>query len=92
MASGRIVNPQTWNRYTYVVKNPLVLVDPDGLDQESAAELARRLQEQRVNLIQLKVDYQIQGKGLIGTGKGTITYENGNVQKTIQLPAPKYQR
>jgi RHS repeat-associated protein len=23
--------PQTWNRYTYVLNNPLVLVDPDGL-------------------------------------------------------------
>jgi len=24
-------NPQRWNRYAYVINNPLVLVDPDGL-------------------------------------------------------------
>jgi len=25
-------NPQSWNRYTYVLNNPLSLIDPDGLD------------------------------------------------------------
>ena len=25
-------NPQTWNRYAYVMNNPLALVDPSGLD------------------------------------------------------------
>ena len=25
-------NPQTWNRYTYVLNNPLVLIDPSGED------------------------------------------------------------
>jgi RHS repeat-associated protein len=26
----QIVNPQRWNRYEYVVNNPLALYDPDG--------------------------------------------------------------
>jgi hypothetical protein len=26
-------NPQKWNRYTYVLNNPLVMVDPDGLTE-----------------------------------------------------------
>ena len=29
-SSARERNPQSWNRYTYVLNNPLVLVDPDG--------------------------------------------------------------
>jgi RHS repeat-associated protein len=29
--SGRPDNPQTWNRYTYVLNNPLVEIDPTGL-------------------------------------------------------------
>jgi RHS repeat-associated protein len=49
LTSVRKNHPQTWNRYTYVLNNPLTLVDPLGLDQESAADLARRLQEQRQN-------------------------------------------
>ena len=32
LASGRPAVPESWNRYTYVLNNPLVLVDPDGLD------------------------------------------------------------
>jgi len=32
MASGRTVSPKTWNRYTYVLNNPLKYVDPDGMD------------------------------------------------------------
>ena len=29
--SGRPDNPQTWNRYSYVLNNPLKMVDPTGL-------------------------------------------------------------
>ncbi len=32
IASARSAEPQSWNRYTYCINNPLVLVDPDGLD------------------------------------------------------------
>lgn len=31
MASAHVVNPQTWNRYSYSLNNPLVYTDPDGL-------------------------------------------------------------
>lgn len=30
MESVLLRNPQTWNRYTYVLNNPLGLIDPDG--------------------------------------------------------------
>lgn len=34
MVGIKIVNPQRWNRYAYVVNNPLALYDPDGQDDE----------------------------------------------------------
>jgi RHS repeat-associated protein len=36
MASAKISNPQTWNRYIYALNNPLLFVDPDGLDVDEA--------------------------------------------------------
>jgi RHS repeat-associated core domain len=32
MASARISDPQTWNRYSYALNNPLKYVDPNGMD------------------------------------------------------------
>jgi RHS repeat-associated protein len=32
LSSGRIPQPQSWNRYSYVLNRPLNLVDPIGLD------------------------------------------------------------
>ena len=34
MASGRTNKPQSWNRYAYVLNNPLILIDPDGMEEE----------------------------------------------------------
>src|SRR6185503_19251836 len=31
LSSGRVEIPQSWNRYAYVLNNPLVFVDPFGL-------------------------------------------------------------
>jgi RHS repeat-associated protein len=31
MASGHVSNPQTWNRYSYALNNPLRITDPEGL-------------------------------------------------------------
>jgi RHS repeat-associated protein len=34
MASARAIDPQTWNRFSYVANNPLKLVDPSGLSAQ----------------------------------------------------------
>lgn len=34
MASAYVENPQSWNRYTYALNNPLKYVDPEGLKSE----------------------------------------------------------
>lgn len=44
LASGRTNLPQSWNRYSYVLNNPLRLVDPDGmaeLDSQKFVEIAK---------------------------------------------------
>jgi len=43
MPSAEVTNPQTWNRYTYVLNNPLRYIDPTGLAYTDLSEAQRRL-------------------------------------------------
>lgn len=38
LASGKSANPQSFNRYVYVLNNPLILTDPNGLQAGTFAE------------------------------------------------------
>jgi RHS repeat-associated protein len=41
LASGKSANPQTFNRYVYVLNNPLILTDPTGLQAGTDADPIR---------------------------------------------------
>lgn len=45
LASGDSGNPQTWNRYEYVLNNPIRLVDRYGLDDEDPQDQAKKQPE-----------------------------------------------
>src|SRR5215208_3445683 len=38
LASGRPAQPQTWNRYSYVLNNPLRMTDPTGMASGDAQQ------------------------------------------------------
>jgi RHS repeat-associated protein len=38
MASAHVADPQSWNRYTYALNNPLKYFDPDGLKEISVED------------------------------------------------------
>jgi RHS repeat-associated protein len=44
LSSGERGNPQTWNRYVYVLNNPLRLIDPNGLDDAESNEQDKQKQ------------------------------------------------
>ena len=55
-ASARIRNPQTWNRYSYVLNNPPKFVDPDGLAEKDPRRLLEEVMEKARNK---KIDTEI---------------------------------
>jgi uncharacterized protein RhaS with RHS repeats len=43
LESASVANPQTWNRYTYVLNNPLNFVDPYGLEPRWVHDIKKDL-------------------------------------------------
>ena len=46
LASASASDPQSWNRYAYVLNNPARLVDPDGLDDSDANRQSEQRRQQ----------------------------------------------
>jgi RHS repeat-associated protein len=50
MASGRVEIPQSWNRYVYVLNNPLALFDPSGMIDDDPQKEKQNQQPQSQQL------------------------------------------
>jgi len=46
LESGRPARPQSWNRYSYVLNNPLRLIDPNGLEDEDSNDQEKNKQKE----------------------------------------------
>lgn len=61
LVSGKVEEPQSWNRYAYVLNQPLILVDPTGCDAEGSLGIKHtpgrviRKPERTLN-VQIKAD------------------------------------
>jgi RHS repeat-associated protein len=63
LASGRPGSPQTWNRFAYVLNNPLITVDRNGLyectstSQDECRAFRNKLNSDRLKLADIKAKY-----------------------------------
>jgi RHS repeat-associated protein len=58
LASGRPINPQSWNRYSYALNRPLILSDPSGMwssDNGTNGTDIEQTQRQQLPSIQLPI-------------------------------------
>src|SRR5690606_19710395 len=67
LSSGRAAGPQTWNRYVYVLNNPTILTDPDGLYEcdgspDECAALRQALADAKATPKRVGKDYGAESK------------------------------
>ena len=78
MASAKVWDPQTWNRYAYALNNPLKYVDPTGMNEVTAAQCAQDKNCVSVNVNVIYDKNANDGKGL--TDKQKSDFEKGQLQ------------
>jgi RHS repeat-associated protein len=77
--SEKLEDPQTWNRYAYVLNNPLRYTDPDGQAPQEGADIRQRqdikdlmdgkiTQQQYQDRQKARAVGAVIGVGLVGTG------------------------
>jgi len=75
MASARASSPQTWNRYSYVLNNPLRFVDPRGLNELNAEQCKKDPHCVTLNVNVVYDQNANGGKGLTDQQKKTFEHQ-----------------
>jgi RHS repeat-associated protein len=83
MASARVSDPQSWNRYTYGRNNPLKFFDPTGMTEETAGECAK---DKLCLTVKLNVIYDTKAN----EGKGLTDEQKAAFQKQLQEAKDEY--
>jgi len=74
MASAKVWDPQTWNRYAYARNNPLRYIDPTGLAEVNAADCAK---DKACVTVNVNVIYDKNANG----GKGVSDSQKAGFEK-----------
>jgi RHS repeat-associated protein len=96
MASAHISNPQSWNRYAYVFNNPLLLIDPNGMDVSSSCATDKYCQiTVKINVIYDKTATKLSKADLNDFKKNFLDkaqkdFGNSNIKLQLSLTAGSY--
>jgi len=97
MASADILNPESFNRYSYVQNDPLNAVDPDGLSLQDIGVLqtsdpfeAQSAQDMALRKFQISIndDYAARNGGTVGYSGRNATFSRlptGSVVATVTI-------
>jgi RHS repeat-associated protein len=83
--------PQTWNRYSYVVNNPIILMDPTGgyicasKKEKECSQIEAALQKDRDNLENLKTIYGETSGEYIKASKAIASYGAAGVKNGVSI-------